>query len=54
MFEKYIPEVADALADLSGKKKEPIILDLQKILKKGLPALIAEANGEKQDDKGKE
>ncbi|MEK6903241.1 MAG: DNA topoisomerase VI subunit B [Nanoarchaeota archaeon] len=54
LFEKYIPEVADALADLSGKKKEPIILDLQKILKKGLPALIAEANGEKQDDKGKE
>jgi phenylpyruvate tautomerase PptA (4-oxalocrotonate tautomerase family) len=27
LFEKYIPEVADALADFSGKKKEAIVVE---------------------------
>jgi DNA topoisomerase-6 subunit B len=53
LFEKYIPEVADALADLTGEKKPELIAKLQKILKKGLPALMAEANGE-TDGKAKE
>lgn len=46
LFEKYIPEVADALSDLTGEKKTELVVKLQKILKKGLPALMAEANGE--------
>ncbi len=46
LFEKYIPEVADALSDLTGKKKEQIVTQLQKILKKGLPELMAQANGD--------
>ncbi len=54
LFEKYIPEVADALADLTGEKKTELIVKLQKILKKGLPALMAEANGEQTNGKAKE
>lgn len=58
LFEKYIPEVADALAELSGKKKEDIRAHLESILKKGMSNLLAQANGdqpisEKKDDKGK-
>ncbi|MBI1972861.1 DNA topoisomerase VI subunit B, partial [Candidatus Woesearchaeota archaeon] len=53
LFEKYIPEVADALAELTRKKKSNITADLQKILKKGLPELMAQANGEQTNDKGK-
>ena len=35
-----------ALADLTGEKKAELITKMQKILKKGLPELMAEANGE--------
>ncbi len=52
LFEKYIPEVADALADLTGKKKEIIVTELQKILKKGMSDILAQANGE-ENGKGK-
>ena len=49
LFEKYIPEVADALADLTGEKKTELITKLERILKKGLPELMAQANGEAND-----
>jgi len=42
LFEKYIPELASALAVLSGEKKVEIQENLQKILKKGLKDLLAE------------
>ena len=56
LFEKYIPEVADALARLSGGKKESIIASMQKMLKKNMQNIIQEAmNGieEKKEDDGK-
>lgn len=53
LFEKYIPEVADALSDLTGKKKEAIVAELQKILKKGMSDILAQANGE-ENGKGKQ
>ncbi|MDO8556337.1 MAG: DNA topoisomerase VI subunit B [Nanoarchaeota archaeon] len=46
LFEKYIPEVAGALASLSGEKKEVIQKDLEKVLKKETPNMIGEAHGE--------
>ena len=46
LFEKYIPEVALGLEKLSGEKKEKIIKDLEKILKK------ENDNGDK-NEKGK-
>jgi DNA topoisomerase-6 subunit B len=45
LFEKYIPEVAAALHNLSGEPKDSIIDGLRKTLKKGLPDL--EKNGGK-------
>ncbi|MEK6861440.1 MAG: DNA topoisomerase VI subunit B [Nanoarchaeota archaeon] len=54
LFEKYIPEVANSLSILTGKKKELIVISLNKMLKKGLPELIAQANGENQNGKAKE
>ena len=54
LFEKYVPEVADALSDLTGKKKDIIAADLHKILKKGLPELMAQANGGQKNEKPKE
>jgi len=54
LFEKYIPELANSLSKLSGKKKELIVTLLNKMLKKGLPELMAQANGENQDGKTKE
>ncbi len=53
LFEKYIPEVAGSLSELTGKKKEVIAAELNKILKKGLQDLLAQANGE-QDVRKKE
>ena len=46
LFEKYIPEVAGSLSELTGKKKEILVSELNKILKKGLQELLAQANGE--------
>ncbi len=48
LFEKYIPEVASSLHNLSGESKESIIEGLHKILKKGLPDL--EKNGGKFEE----
>ena len=36
LFERYIPEVAIALAKISDAKQEKIKSDLEKILKKGV------------------
>ncbi len=44
LFEKYIPELANALSNLTQDKKEILQEKLQKLLKKELPSL--EANGE--------
>ncbi len=49
LFEKYIPELADALSRLTNNKKDPIQERLQKILKKELPTLEAE-NGAKEEN----
>jgi len=42
LFEKYIPELANALSLLSGESKKEIEENLQKILKKGLKDLLEE------------
>ena len=39
LFEKYIPELANSLANLADAKKEPINESLKKLLKKELPKL---------------
>ncbi|MFH0711066.1 MAG: DNA topoisomerase VI subunit B [Candidatus Aenigmatarchaeota archaeon] len=36
LFEKYIPELAESLEKLTDEKKEKIISDLEKIIKKGV------------------
>ncbi len=41
LFEKYVPELASALSNLTNNKKETIQDKLQKILKKELPSLEA-------------
>ncbi len=41
LFEKYIPELAASLSNLSGEKKETIQEALGKVLQKGLKALLA-------------
>ncbi|MFQ6009598.1 MAG: DNA topoisomerase VI subunit B [Candidatus Aenigmatarchaeota archaeon] len=35
LFEKYIPEIAFALSNLTGEKKEKIVKDFEKMLKRG-------------------
>ncbi len=45
LFEKYIPELANALSNLTDNKKEILQEKLQKMLKKELPSLEA-GNGE--------
>jgi len=45
LFEKYIPELANALSSLTGDKKEILNEKLQELLKKELPTLEA-GNGE--------
>ena len=47
LFEKYIPELAMSLSNLTGNKKEEIEENLRKLLKKELPVLEAE-NGAKE------
>lgn len=47
LFEKYIPELANALSDLTGYKKEILQEKLQNLLKKELPNLEAENGTEK-------
>ncbi|MBS3140907.1 DNA topoisomerase VI subunit B [Candidatus Woesearchaeota archaeon] len=44
LFEKYIPELANALSNLSNEKKSEIEENLEKILKKGLKDLLLENN----------
>ena len=50
LFEKYIPELANALSSLTGDKKEILNEKLQKLLKKVLPTLEA-GNGENGKEK---
>ncbi len=40
LFGKYIPEVADALAHLTGENKQDIEKDLQKVLQKNMGELV--------------
>ena len=47
LFEKYIPELANSLSNLTGEKKDYIQNKLQKVLKKELPTLELE-NGAKE------
>ncbi len=47
LFEKYIPELAAALAELSEEKKEKIQEELEKTLKKGMKDLLAGINEDK-------
>ena len=42
LFEKYIPELANALSNLTGAKKIELEGNLQKVLKKGMNDLLAE------------
>ena len=44
LFEKYIPELAKALAELSEEKPEKIQEELEKSLKKGMKDLLAGIN----------
>ena len=44
LFEKYIPELAKALAELSEEKPEKIQEELEKSLKKGMKDLLAGVN----------
>ena len=49
LFEKYIPELANSLANLTGDKKEILQEKLQKLLKKELPNLEqGNENGKKE------
>ncbi len=50
LFEKYIPELANALSNLTSDKKEVLQEKLKKLLKKELPTLEAE-NGAKEQSK---
>ena len=47
LFEKYIPELANSLSNLTNYKKEILQERLQKLLKKELPTLEAENDKEK-------
>ncbi|MBI3412489.1 MAG: DNA topoisomerase VI subunit B [Candidatus Aenigmarchaeota archaeon] len=49
LFEKYIPEVSDALARLSGADKHKIASKLENMLKKG--KIVIEDTGEQEEDK---
>ncbi len=54
LFVRYIPELALALSNLSGMKKEEIQEDLDKVLKKGMKDLLAEVKESEQTEiKGK-
>jgi DNA topoisomerase-6 subunit B len=48
LFEKYIPEIASSLSTLSGEKKEDLIKNLNKMLKKNLPNLNNNQNGKEE------
>jgi len=50
LFEKLIPELANALAELAEEKREPIIAGLMKKLEQKLPMLLGEANDTKQSE----
>jgi DNA topoisomerase-6 subunit B len=52
LFEKYIPELASSLSNLTGESKQSIEDDLKKILKKGMNDLLV-ANGVNEDIKVK-
>jgi DNA topoisomerase VI subunit B len=52
LFEKYIPELAESLEKLTDKKKESLIAELEKIVKKS--GIKSEEDGEKGDNKESE
>jgi len=54
LFEKYIPELANALSNLSGMKMIEIEANLKKVLQKGMKDLLAEVQESKETEiKGK-
>ena len=53
LFEKYIPEIASALSNLTKEKKDNITDKLNKILKKSLKNLLSEELEEKDGEKDK-
>ncbi len=50
LFEKYIPELAGALATLTGENKKELQEELEKILKKGLKDLLAESKEAEKEE----
>lgn len=52
LFEKYIPELAESLEKLTDKKKESLIAELEKIVKKS--GIKSEEDGEKGNNKESE
>ena len=54
LFEKYIPELALSLSNISGDNKSTIEESLTKMLKKNMSSLIESVNELKEDDKTKE
>ena len=53
LFERYIPELASSLSNLSGEKKEIILENLEKKLKKELPLLLGQAQPVQQTTEAK-
>lgn len=53
LFEKYIPEVAEALSKLSDEKKERIKAELEKMLKKNSTLIVENGNMEENEKESK-
>ncbi len=49
LFERYIPELSSSLSNLSGEKKEVILENLTKKLKKELPIILGQQTENKQE-----
>ena len=49
LFEKYIPELASSLSNLSGESKKPIEENLKKLLKKNMHLILGEQNGQAKE-----
>jgi len=52
IFDRYLPEVANAVAKLTGRKSEPILNKLKGIIKKSVKVLVDEGSKEKTENTG--
>ena len=52
IFDRYLPEVANAVGKLTNKKPEPILKNLKDIMKKSVGVVI-DGKEEGSEDKGK-